>query len=81
MFTAIIAALAFQTPPYNLVIISGNGGIAITSYSSIWRCEKARDGLLELVAKENIDAAVRRSPGGSATPPARIELKAYCIPG
>ncbi|RYY24796.1 MAG: hypothetical protein EOP62_15865 [Sphingomonadales bacterium] len=76
MLAAMVFAFAMQTPPYSLVIISGNGGVAINNYSSIWRCERARDALLE----EAVLETAKKKPKGQAIGQA-IELRAFCIPG
>lgn len=64
-----------------LVILWGNGGIAITDYPSVARCEIARRALRDRAEKEIANRAPKQLEGGGMIMSPPWQMETVCIPG
>ena len=70
-------ALVAQADPAKLVIIYGESPVAVTGYSSMARCERARQSLIAQAERRH--PSQERLPTGTMV--IRRGVQAYCIPG
>lgn len=73
-------AIGQSAAPHKLVIFRSGGGIAVTDYPSLSRCEAGRRALLALIERENASRGPKALPGGGVIVPNRLSAEAYCIP-
>lgn len=69
---AVLVGLALASPAYaqgvgpaKMILIHGQGGIAVTDFPSMARCEAARRAILRAIAEENANLPPPQAvPGG-----------------
>lgn len=77
---AIPSAANAQAQPYKLAVASSDGGVAVTEYPSLARCERAKEAIAA-EARRRIAASVSDLPPGSIQVKGPRIFDAICIPG